>query len=61
MLDEAGIAIRSGHHCAQPLHQYLKISSTARASLSFYNTRDDIDAFIIALKETIEFFANIMG
>ncbi|MEB3341927.1 SufS family cysteine desulfurase [Okeania sp.] len=61
MLDEAGIAIRSGHHCAQPLHQYLKVSSTARASLSFYNTRDDIDAFIIALKDTIEFFANIMG
>ncbi|NEP88282.1 MAG: SufS family cysteine desulfurase [Okeania sp. SIO2C2] len=61
MLDEAGVAIRSGHHCAQPLHKYLNISSTARASLSFYNTRDDIDAFIVALKETIEFFSNIMG
>ncbi|MGD1806061.1 cysteine desulfurase [Dapis sp. BLCC M126] len=61
MLDEAGVAIRSGHHCAQPLHQYLKISSTARASLYFYNTRDDIDAFIVALKDTIEFFASIMG
>ncbi|NEP44650.1 MAG: SufS family cysteine desulfurase [Okeania sp. SIO2G4] len=61
MLDEAGVAIRSGHHCAQPLHKYLNISSTARASLSFYNTRDDIDAFIVALKETIEFFGNIMG
>lgn len=61
MLDEAGVAIRSGHHCAQPLHQYLNISSTARASLSFYNTRDDIDVFIAALKETIEFFGNILG
>ncbi|MGD1703225.1 SufS family cysteine desulfurase [Dapis sp. BLCC M229] len=61
MLDEAGVAIRSGHHCAQPLHQYLKISSTARASLYFYNTRDDIDAFIVALKDTIEFFRSIMG
>ncbi len=61
MLDEAGVAIRSGHHCAQPLHQYLNISSTARASLYFYNTRDDIDAFIFALKDTIEFFGNIMG
>jgi len=61
MLDEAGVAIRSGHHCAQPLHQYLKISSTARASLYFYNTRDDIDAFIVALKDTIEFFGSIMG
>ena len=61
MLDEAGIAIRSGHHCAQPLHQYLKVSSTARVSLSFYNTRDDIDTFVVALKDTIEFFASIMG
>ena len=61
MLDEVGVAIRSGHHCAQPLHQYLKVSSTARASLSFYNTCDDIDAFIFALKDTIEFFASIMS
>ena len=61
MLDEVGVAIRSGHHCAQPLHQYLKVSSTARASLSFYNTCDDIDAFIFALKDTIEFFVSIMG
>ncbi|MCL2925161.1 MAG: SufS family cysteine desulfurase [Trichodesmium sp. MAG_R04] len=61
MLDEVGVAIRSGHHCAQPLHQYLKVSSTGRASLSFYNTCDDIDAFIFALKDTIEFFASIMG
>ncbi|NES04725.1 MAG: cysteine desulfurase [Okeania sp. SIO2F4] len=61
MLDEAGVAIRSGHHCAQPLHQYLNISSTARASLYFYNTRDDIDTFIVALKDTIEFFTSIMG
>ena len=61
MLDEVGVAIRSGHHCAQPLHQYLKVSSTARASLSFYNTCDDIDAFIFALKDTIDFFASIMG
>ena len=61
MLDEAGIAIRSGHHCAQPLHKYLKVSSTARVSLSFYNTRDDIDTFVVVLKDTIEFFASIMG
>ncbi|MEO0757783.1 MAG: SufS family cysteine desulfurase [Cyanobacteria bacterium J06648_16] len=57
-LDQSGVAIRSGHHCTQPLHQVLGVSSTARASLYFYNTRAEIDAFIQALKETIEFFKN---
>ncbi|MBW4506046.1 MAG: SufS family cysteine desulfurase [Scytonematopsis contorta HA4267-MV1] len=56
LLDQEGIAIRSGHHCTQPLHRYLGISGTARASLSFYNTRQEIDVFIKALKETIDFF-----
>jgi cysteine desulfurase / selenocysteine lyase len=60
-LDEAGIAIRSGHHCTQPLHQILDVSGTARASLYFYNTREDIDAFITTLKETIAFFGNVLG
>ena len=58
-LDQAGIAIRSGHHCTQPLHRLLGTDSTARASLYFYNTRAEIDSFITALKETIEFFGNI--
>lgn len=58
-LDQSGIAIRSGHHCTQPLHSILGVSSTARASLYFYNTPAEIDAFITALKETIEFFENI--
>ena len=57
MLDEEGIAIRSGHHCTQPLHRYLNISSTARASLYFYNTYEEIDLFVKALKETIDFFS----
>ncbi|MGC9502586.1 SufS family cysteine desulfurase [Baaleninema sp.] len=61
LLDEAGIAIRTGHHCTQPLHKILGQSSTARASLYFYNTREEIDGFVAALKETIEFFKNIMG
>jgi len=61
MLDEEGIAIRSGHHCTQALHRYLNLSSTARASLYFYNTREEIDVFVKALKETIDFFAGIMG
>lgn len=58
-LDHSGIAIRSGHHCTQPLHQILGVNSTARASLYFYNTPAEIDAFIAALKETIDFFGNI--
>ncbi len=61
MLDDAAVAIRSGHHCTQPLHRYLGISSTARASLYFYNTREDIDLFVAALKETIEFFGSVLG
>lgn len=58
-LDQSGIAIRSGHHCTQPLHHLLGISSTARASLYLYNTPAEIDAFVAALKETIDFFGNI--
>ncbi|BAB74194.1 cysteine desulfurase [Anabaena sp. FACHB-709] len=61
LLDQEGVAIRSGHHCTQPLHRHLGLAATARASLSFYNTREDIDVFIKALKETIDFFAGIFG
>lgn len=59
LLDQSGIAIRSGHHCTQPLHRILDITSSARASLYFYNTREEIDRFIAALKETIDFFGSI--
>ena len=59
LLDQSGIAIRSGHHCTQPLHRYLNISSTARASLYFYNTREEIDAFIVGLKDAIAFFSSM--
>ncbi|MBD1920387.1 SufS family cysteine desulfurase [Microcoleus sp. FACHB-831] len=61
ILDQSGIAIRAGHHCTQPLHRYLKAQSTARASLYFYNTREEIDVFIATLKEAIEFFGGIFG
>lgn len=61
ILDQAGIAIRAGHHCTQPLHRYLGAQSTARASLYFYNTRDEIDEFIKSLKEAIDFFGSIFG
>ncbi len=61
ILNDSGIAIRSGHHCTQPLHQYLGVSSTARASFYFYNTRDEVDQFVKALKEAIAFFSKILG
>lgn len=51
-----GVAIRSGHHCAQPLHRYLGINASARASLYFYNTKEDVDYFIHALNDTVSFF-----
>lgn len=60
LLDNEGIAIRSGHHCTQPLHRYLNISGSARASLYFYNTFEEIDTFIIVLKETIDFFNKML-
>ncbi len=61
LLDQAGVAVRAGHHCTQPLHRELKAQSTARASLYFYNTTAEIDVFIAALKESLEFFAGIFG
>jgi len=51
-----GVAIRSGHHCAQPLHRYFGVASSARASLYFYNTKSEIDLFCEALEESIRFF-----
>ena len=56
LLDHEGVAIRSGHHCTQPLHRLLNASGSARASLYFYNTRAEIDTFVAALQETIDFF-----
>jgi cysteine desulfurase/selenocysteine lyase len=49
LLDREGVAIRAGHHCAQPLHARLGLSATARASFSIYNQRDDIDALIAGI------------
>ncbi|KAM3293277.1 hypothetical protein ACQJBY_036694 [Aegilops geniculata] len=53
-----GIAIRSGHHCAQILHRTLGINASARASLHFYNTKEEVDAFIHGLKATIDFLTS---
>jgi cysteine desulfurase/selenocysteine lyase len=51
ILDADGVAIRAGHHCAQPLMDYLCVGATCRASLYFYNTREDVDAFLESLKK----------
>ena len=59
ILDQAGIAIRAGHHCTQPLHRHLNAQSTARASLYFYNTRSEIDRFIETLQVAIDFFGEV--
>jgi len=54
MLDQQGIAVRTGHHCTQPIMDLYCIPGTVRASFSFYNTIEEIDVFIIALKKAIE-------
>ncbi len=50
IIDKLGIAVRTGHHCAQPIMDYFKIPGTIRASFSFYNTTEEIDLFIAAVK-----------
>jgi len=57
ILDQEGIAIRTGHHCAQPVMDRFGVPATARASLAFYNTRDEIDALVVALGKVAEVFA----
>lgn len=59
VLDTEGIAVRAGHHCAQPLMKWLDVTATARASFYLYNTREDVDRFIAGLKKTKEFFTNV--
>ena len=56
-LDGEGIAVRAGHHCAQPLMKRMGVPATARASFAFYNTREDIDHLVKALIKTADLFA----
>lgn len=56
LLDQFGIAVRSGNHCAQPLMNVLDVPGTVRASLSFYNTREEIDALALAIEKVKNFF-----
>ncbi|MBW2498421.1 MAG: cysteine desulfurase [Deltaproteobacteria bacterium] len=57
VLDGEGVAIRAGHHCAQPLMERMGVPATARASLAFYNTREDVDRLVLALEKTRELFS----
>jgi cysteine desulfurase / selenocysteine lyase len=56
ILDQEGIAVRAGHHCAQPVMRRLKIPATARASFAFYNTREEVDALARTVEKVIEIF-----
>ncbi len=57
ILDREGIAVRAGHHCAQPVMQRFRIPATTRASFAFYNTRAEVDALIAGVRTVIEVFA----
>lgn len=53
LLDRQGVAVRTGHHCAEPLIDYLQVPGTVRASVALYNTQEEIDKLIVALKKAI--------
>jgi cysteine desulfurase / selenocysteine lyase len=57
ILDQSGIAIRAGHHCAQPVMQFFQVPATARASFAFYNTKEEVDKLADAVQKVIEVFA----
>ena len=57
ILDHAGVAIRTGHHCAMPVMDFFKVPATARASLAFYNTREEIDVLVRGLAQAVKIFA----
>jgi len=59
ILDSDGVAVRAGHHCAQPLMRKLGVAATARASLSFYNTAEEVDRSIGSLEKAREFFRRV--
>ena len=60
ILDSYGVCVRSGNHCAQPLMRFLEIDSTCRASFYFYNTKEDVDKLVEALKKAYEMFRKYM-
>ena len=56
IMDRSGVAVRAGHHCAQPLMDRYKVASTARASFAMYNTKEEVDALVASIREAMEFF-----
>jgi cysteine desulfurase/selenocysteine lyase len=56
-LNEEGVAIRTGHHCAQPVMQRFKVPATCRASFAFYNTFAEVDALVSAIRKVQKVFA----
>jgi cysteine desulfurase/selenocysteine lyase len=56
ILDQQGVAIRAGHHCAQPVMQFYGVPATARASFAFYNTKEEVDALAGAISKVVEIF-----
>jgi cysteine desulfurase/selenocysteine lyase len=57
ILDRQGIAVRAGHHCAQPVMQRFQVPATTRASFAFYNTKAEVDALIGGVEKAIEVFS----
>ena len=57
IFDTVGVCIRAGNHCAQPLMRYMGINATSRASIYFYNTKEDIDRLVEAIKKTYDMFS----
>ena len=56
IVDQEGVAIRTGHHCTQPVMDFFGVPATARASFAFYNSRDDVDALVAAVRKVREVF-----
>ena len=57
ILDQSGIAVRAGHHCAQPVMQFFQVPATARASFAFYNTKEEVDVLADSIQKVIDVFA----
>ena len=56
VIDRAGVCVRAGHHCAQPLMERMRVPATTRASFGMYNTRDEVDILVAALESVRELF-----
>ncbi|MFO7166050.1 MAG: aminotransferase class V-fold PLP-dependent enzyme, partial [Mycolicibacterium hassiacum] len=56
VLDDDGVAVRVGHHCAWPLHRRFGIAATARASFAVYNTHDEVERLVAGVRRAVEFF-----